>query len=85
LKEQPGVVVEGDLPNGIYPRSFETAGKDSVFAGRMRKDLSVSNGIAYWVGGWSFQADLLYETSTAPDPTACSRRSKSSNSGSDEL
>jgi aspartate-semialdehyde dehydrogenase len=51
LEEQSGVVVEDDLPNGIYPRPFEAAGKDPVFAGRIRKDLSISNGIAYWVVG----------------------------------
>jgi aspartate-semialdehyde dehydrogenase len=51
LKEQPGVVVEDDLPNGVYPRPFEAAGKDSIFAGRIRKDLSIQNGIAYWVVG----------------------------------
>ena len=51
LKEQPGVVVEDDLPNGVYPRPFEAAGKDPVFAGRIRKDLSIPNGIAYWVVG----------------------------------
>ena len=51
LKDQPGVVVEDDLPNGVYPRPFEAAGKDPVFAGRIRKDLSIPNGIAYWVVG----------------------------------
>jgi len=51
LKEQPGVMVEDDLPNGVYPRPFEAAGKDPVFAGRIRKDLSIPNGIAYWVVG----------------------------------
>jgi aspartate-semialdehyde dehydrogenase len=51
LKEQPGVVVEDDLANGIYPRPFEATGKDSVFAGRIRRDLSIPNGIAYWVVG----------------------------------
>jgi len=51
LKEQPGVIVEDDLPNGIYPRPVDAAGQDPVFAGRIRKDLSISNGIAYWVVG----------------------------------
>jgi aspartate-semialdehyde dehydrogenase len=51
LKDQPGVVVEDDLPNGVYPRPLESAGKDPVFAGRIRKDLSTPNGIAYWVVG----------------------------------
>jgi aspartate-semialdehyde dehydrogenase len=49
LKEQPGVMVEDDLPNGVYPRPFEAEGNDPVFAGRIRKDLSIPNGIAYWV------------------------------------
>jgi len=51
LKQQPGVVVEDDMANGVYPRPFEAAGKDPVFAGRIRKDLSIPNGIAYWVVG----------------------------------
>ena len=37
LKDQAGVVVEDDLPNGVYPRPFEAAGKDPVFAGRIRR------------------------------------------------
>jgi len=51
LQEQCGVVVEDDLPNSVYPRPFEAAGKDAVFAGRIRKDLSIPNAIAYWVVG----------------------------------
>jgi len=35
----------------LYPQPREAAGKDPVFVGRIRRDLSHPNGIAYWVVG----------------------------------
>ena len=35
----------------VYPMPIETAGKDDVFVGRIRKDLSNPNGITLWLSG----------------------------------
>lgn len=47
----PGVVIEDDPAGHVYPRPLESAGKDAVFVGRIRKDISCENGIAFWVVG----------------------------------
>ncbi len=49
LKNAPGVVIEDDVKNNIYPLAINAAGKDEVFIGRIRKDESVENGINMWV------------------------------------
>jgi aspartate-semialdehyde dehydrogenase len=51
LSKAPGVVVQDEPRSSIYPTPFYAAGKDPVFAGRIRKDLSTENGIVYWVVG----------------------------------
>jgi len=51
LSGQPGVVIEDDLTHRVYPRPYESSGKDPVFVGRIRRDLSHPNGIAFWVVG----------------------------------
>lgn len=49
LKDSPGIVVMDDIKNNIYPMSINTNGKDEVFVGRIRRDLSVRYGINLWV------------------------------------
>ena len=44
-----GVVVEDNPSDFVFPTPVETAGKDPVYVGRIRKDLSCENGIAMWV------------------------------------
>ena len=51
LCKAPGVVVQDDPQNSVYPTPVGAAGHDAVFAGRIRRDLSHPNGIAYWVVG----------------------------------
>jgi aspartate-semialdehyde dehydrogenase len=51
LRKAPGVVVQDDPQASVYPTPYEAAGKDPVFAGRIRRDLSTENGIVYWVVG----------------------------------
>ena len=34
-----------------YPMPLETAGKDDVYVGRIRKDLSDENGLTFWLSG----------------------------------
>ncbi|MDA7980923.1 MAG: aspartate-semialdehyde dehydrogenase [Pirellulales bacterium] len=43
-----GIEVIDDLPAGTYPLPSECAGRDEVFIGRIRRDLSHPNGLAFW-------------------------------------
>jgi aspartate-semialdehyde dehydrogenase len=49
LENFPGCIVQDDLANNVYPLARETAGKDQVFVGRIRRDFSVDNGLNLWV------------------------------------
>jgi aspartate-semialdehyde dehydrogenase len=49
LAKSPGIVVQDDPENAVYPLAKEAAGKDDVFVGRIRRDFSVENGINLWV------------------------------------
>mgnify|MGYP002622294476 CR=1 FL=1 len=44
----PGVVVQDDPANNIYPMARYAWGKDEVFVGRIRRDFSVENGLNFW-------------------------------------
>lgn len=44
----PGIVVVDDLKNGKYPLPNECSGRDEVFIGRIRKDISHPNGLSFW-------------------------------------
>ena len=43
-----GVTLVDDLDNRQYPMPTDCVGKDDVFVGRVRKDLSSDNGITFW-------------------------------------
>lgn len=45
----PGVTVLDDPAANEYPMPVTAAGKDDVFVGRIRKDVSHPNGIAMWI------------------------------------
>ena len=49
LSVAEGVQVVDDVANELYPLATEAAGKDEVFVGRIREDISCPNGIAMWV------------------------------------
>lgn len=49
LKHAPGIVVQDDIKNSIYPLASTSTGHDEVFVGRIRKDYSVKNGLNLWV------------------------------------
>ena len=49
LKEAPGVVLEDDPSQQIYPQALNAVGKKETFVGRIRKDLDVENGLHLWV------------------------------------
>ena len=37
-----------DLAAGSYPMPLDCTGKDDVFVGRIREDLTCNNGLAFW-------------------------------------
>lgn len=45
----PGIIVEDDPANNIYPMPINVNGKDEVFVGRIREDQSIANGLNIWV------------------------------------
>ena len=57
LRAQPGVVVQDDPAQKIYPMGMPgessrvegAAGRDAVYVGRIRKDPSIENGLNFWV------------------------------------
>jgi aspartate-semialdehyde dehydrogenase len=49
LREAPGVIVEDEPENNVYPMAIEAAGKDATYVGRIREDKSVANGLNLWV------------------------------------
>ncbi len=51
LAAAPGVTLKDDPSNLVYPMPLETAGKDDIFVGRVRKDISDENGLTFWLSG----------------------------------
>ncbi len=51
LRNAPGVTLEDDPQHYVYPMPLESAGKDDVFVGRVRKDLADDNGCTLWLTG----------------------------------
>lgn len=49
LRNAPGIVIEDDPENNVYPLALNAAGHDEVFVGRIRRDESVENGVNLWV------------------------------------
>lgn len=48
FRAAPGIVLLDDLAGGQYPMPQNCDGRDEVFIGRLRKDLSSPNGLAFW-------------------------------------
>jgi aspartate-semialdehyde dehydrogenase len=44
----PGIVVVDDAAQGRYPMPSDCTGRDEVFVGRIRRDLSHPNGLSFW-------------------------------------
>ena len=44
----PGIIVVDDLASKSYPMPSTCDGRDEVFIGRIREDLSSPNGLAFW-------------------------------------
>lgn len=49
LASTPGVIVQDDPKNNIYPMPINSHGRDEVFVGRIRRDESQPNTLNLWV------------------------------------
>lgn len=49
LSETPGVVVQDDVKNNIYPMPIHAHGKDEVFVGRLRRDETQPKTLNMWI------------------------------------
>ena len=48
LRQAPGVSVEDDPGNALYPLAARSAGEDAVYVGRIRRDFSRPNSLNFW-------------------------------------
>ena len=48
MADMPGVVLQDNPAENLYPMPINAWGKDDVFVGRIRRDASVENGINLW-------------------------------------
>lgn len=49
LSNSPGVVVKDNPGDNVYPLPLMCAGRDEVFVGRIREDISIDRGINLWI------------------------------------
>jgi len=49
LAGAPGVVLQDDIKNNLYPMPLYSSNQDEVFVGRIRRDISLDNGLSFWV------------------------------------
>jgi len=48
LSKQPGVIVQDDPASNLYPMPLYCSDRDEVYVGRIRRDISIDNGILLW-------------------------------------
>lgn len=51
LAAAPGVTLQDDPASQTYPMPLFTGGKDDIYVGRIRKDISCDNGMTLWLSG----------------------------------
>jgi len=51
LSKAPGITMQDDPGNNVYPMPLGSASKDDIFVGRLRKDISNPKGITFWCVG----------------------------------
>jgi aspartate-semialdehyde dehydrogenase len=49
LGQAHGIEIADNPQGAQYPHAVGAVGKDAVFVGRIRADLSVANGLHFWV------------------------------------
>ncbi len=48
-RKAPGVVIEDDVKEGLYPQQYKVSGKDAVYVGRIHRDLDDDKTWLLWV------------------------------------
>lgn len=51
FEKADGVILQDDPANKVYPMPLFVAGKDAVYVGRIRKDISNPKGLTFWCVG----------------------------------
>ncbi|ABO50460.1 aspartate semialdehyde dehydrogenase [Desulforamulus reducens MI-1] len=51
LANAPGIIVQDDVTNKVYPMPLFTSDRDEVFVGRIREDNTIDKGLNLWVVG----------------------------------
>ncbi len=51
ISKGEGLTLQDEPENLIYPMPLDTAGKDDIYVGRIRKDLAFENGLTLWISG----------------------------------
>lgn len=75
LEHAPGVVMQDDPSEALYPMPLDAAGTEPVYVGRLRKDLCSPNGLTLWLcgdqikKGAALNAVQIAEWLIANDPT----------------
>ena len=49
LKNAPGIVIQDDPENNVYPLALTATGTNETYVGRIRRDESVESGVNLWV------------------------------------
>ncbi len=49
LQDAPGIIIQDDPANNVYPMAVTATGHDEVYVGRIRRDDSIENGVNIWV------------------------------------
>jgi aspartate-semialdehyde dehydrogenase len=49
LRNFPGIIIQDDPANNLYPTPLQASGNDEVYVGRIRRDESVESGVNLWV------------------------------------
>ncbi len=49
LSNAPGIVIQDNIENNIYPMAINAVGKNETFVGRIRRDESIESGVNLWV------------------------------------
>ncbi len=49
LADAPGIIIQDDPENNVYPMAVTATGHDEVYVGRIRRDDSIESGVNIWV------------------------------------
>lgn len=49
LADAPGIIIQDDPENDVYPLAINATGTNETYVGRIRRDESVDNGVNLWV------------------------------------